>query len=162
MLAVVTGPLGPANPTTGNDLPAWANVDAWSVTRWREALGERADLIPGAYRADPNDYHAQIDVPGFGSMYVQNIAALVQRTTEDPDAGRSGWWVRLFGWLDPEPQRRDRLAWRVRCAFRDEVIRIVNRRAALRRDLGLEESRDPFAPVPAPTPPIPPVRPQHP
>ncbi len=159
MLAVVTGSLGPADPATGSDPPEWANVDAWNVARWWEVMRTRSDLIPGAYRADPHDYHAQIDVPGFGSMYVQNIAALVQRTTEDPDAGRAWWRVWLFGWLDSEKKRRHRMAWRIRCAFKAEAIRVFNRRVAVQREFGLKESQDPFAPVFPPIPPLPPVRP---
>ena len=135
-------------------LPAWANVDAWTVERWELAMRLRPDAVLNryAYRI-PDDSREWVDVPGFAPMELHRIAALVQRTREDPDAGRSRLLVALTGWLDSKSHRRHRLAWRIRESYREHARSIHRARVQAHVELGHRlVTADPYQPVSPPEP----------
>lgn len=144
------GPLGPVgNMDTGSDVQAWAHVSGWTVTRWEQVLRYRPDLAPMNTDGDVN-------LPGVGAPVKPfQLAALVHRVVTDPDAGRWRGWTILFGWLDSVTRRQSRIGWKIKAKVIGEVTQILNQREAMFRVLSIQETYDPFVPLPMLSPPVP-------
>lgn len=145
------------------DLPPWARVEAWDVSRWAHVLDTYADQI-GDYetRLTANGpvwaRRSDVEVPGLGRVPVHQLAALVHRTLAPaPVRGVLGW-LRAVLRLEPVHVRQRRLAWRIRVMVYGIVHAEVERRRALLADL----RPDPFWPnIPDLSPPPKPSRPNH-
>lgn len=148
------GPLrSPQDLATGNDAQPWADISSWTVTRWGAVLDRCRDLLI-------LDEPGRVKVPGLDEpVYPAQLAALVHRTTQDPDRDRWRLRVALFGWLDAVERRQARFAWRVRVLVQEEVSRILTRRETRAKVLGLHDYSDPFGPVRPPPGPNAPRKP---
>lgn len=150
MFGVILGQVGPiTDHERGTDLPEWARMDAWSVTRWALVLDACADRL-AVYGT------RQVRVPAIGLVYIDQLAALVHRTTEPPPVRGLVGWLRMVFHLEPIHVRQQRLAWRMRTRVAGLIRATLHRRWALHQD----ERPDMFAPHPGVVPVLPPNKPR--
>lgn len=156
MLATILGSLGPVSDlTTGSDLPPWAQVNTWTVDRWRYVLNWHKDLFCETYWTHGRPVQSSVvRVPGLGQVLLFDLAPLIQRTTGKPPRrpGLIGWLAMVLH-LEPAHVRRARMAWRIRVKVQALMVTDFHRSVVLHL-----EPADPFSlpnlpPTPNPPPP---------
>lgn len=141
------------------DLPRWAWVTAWDVSRWTQVLDACAgQLGDHEMYLTPNGpiwvRGSMVNVPGIGRVPVEQLAALVHRTAAPPSVRGCGGWFRMVLRLESVHVRQQRLAWRIRTAVYHIVHAEIERRRTLLEDLRPDpfQVSDPPLPPPMPAP----------